>query len=70
VLVGNLGTALMVMRLDPDPAIADLIYARFVPSPNPADSRGAECRQLFELLQTSLHGLLLNAADRSLPNGA
>ena len=28
VLVGNLETALMVMRLDPDPAIADLVYAR------------------------------------------
>jgi hypothetical protein len=27
-LVGDLGTALMVMRLDPDPAIADLVYAR------------------------------------------
>jgi hypothetical protein len=27
-LVGDLGTALMVMRLNPDPAIADLIYAR------------------------------------------
>jgi len=27
-LVGDLGTALMVMRLDPGPAIADLVYAR------------------------------------------
>jgi hypothetical protein len=27
-LVGDLGTALMVMRLAPDPAIADLVYAR------------------------------------------
>jgi hypothetical protein len=27
-LLGDLGTALMVMRLDPDPAIADLVYAR------------------------------------------
>jgi hypothetical protein len=26
-LVGDLGTALMLMRLDPDPAIADLVYA-------------------------------------------
>jgi hypothetical protein len=27
-LVSDLGTALMVMRLDPDPAIADLIHER------------------------------------------
>lgn len=27
-LLGDLGTALMVMRLEPDPAIADLVYAR------------------------------------------
>lgn len=27
-LVGDLGMALMLMRLDPDPAIADLVYAR------------------------------------------
>lgn len=27
-LVGDLGTALMVMRLDPHPAIADLVYER------------------------------------------
>jgi hypothetical protein len=27
-LLGDLGTALLVMRVDPTPAIADLVYAR------------------------------------------